>query len=148
MAYAENQKIRFDYEIVDHFTGGLVLLGNEVKSIRNGKVSIKGAYVKVVGGELWLVGANIAPYQPNNTPKDYDAHRSRKILVTRRELDKLIGTSKESGLTLVPLKLFGEHGKIKLDVGIGRGKKKHDKREKIKKRDTDRDISRALKSNS
>jgi SsrA-binding protein len=129
---------------------GLVLAGHEVKAIRNNKVSIHGAYVKIFGpstssgraSEAWLVGAIISPYQPGNVPVDYDSQRSRKLLLKKSELKYLIGKSQEKGLTLVPLKIFDAHGLIKLELGIARGKKKYDKRETIKKREEERKIRR------
>ncbi len=147
-----NDKVRFDYEILETFTAGLVLSGPEVKSIRTGKISIKGSYVKIFparrpgGGnnEAYLVGATIAPYQPGNVPKDYDDQRTRKLLLKKSELKYLVGKADERGLTLVPLKIFDAHGLLKLNLGIARGKKKYDKRETIKKRNVKRDMARAL----
>jgi SsrA-binding protein len=121
---------------------GLVLAGHEVKAIRNNKVSIHGAYVKIFDSEAFLVGAIISPYQPGNVPVDYDSQRSRKLLLKKSELKYLIGKSQEKGLTLVPLKIFDAHGLIKLELGIARGKKKYDKRETIKKREEERKIRR------
>lgn len=123
----------------------MVLAGHEVKSIKAGKCSIKGSYVKIVGMEAWLLGATVSPYQAGNVPPDYDQQRSRKLLLKKSELKYLIGKSQEKGLTLVPIKLYNKNGLIKLEVGIGRGKKKADKREKIIKREVERKIERALK---
>jgi SsrA-binding protein len=123
---------------------GLVLAGHEVKAIRNNKVSIHGAYVKIFDSEAFLVGAIISPYQPGNVPVDYDSQRSRKLLLKKSELKYLIGKSQEKGLTLVPLKIFDAHGLIKLELGIARGKKKYDKRETIKKREEERKIRRIV----
>lgn len=141
-----NDKARFDYEILETLTAGLVLSGPEVKSIRSGKCSIKGSYVKIFDNEAYLVGAMIAPYQVGNVGKNYDEQRTRKLLLKKSELKYLIGKSEERGLTLVPLKIFDAHGLLKLEIGIGKGKKKYDKRESIKKRDTKRIIARELKS--
>lgn len=138
--YATNLKAKFDYEILETFEAGLVLAGHEVKAIRNNKISIKGAYVKIFGTEAWLVGALISPYQANNVPKEYDPQKDRKLLLKKSELKYLIGKAQERGLTLVPLKIFDAHGIIKLEFGVGRGKKKYDKRETIKKRETERKI--------
>jgi len=140
-----NSKATFDYEIVEKIEAGVSLLGHEVKSIKTGKVSIKGSYVKILQEEAWLIGANISPYQPNNTPDDYDKQRSRRLLLKKSELKRITGKSNEAGLTLVPLRLYLKNNKIKLEVGIARGKKKYDKRDKIKKRESDRDISRKIK---
>lgn len=138
MEYVSNPKAGFDYEILETIEAGLVLEGHEVKSIKTGKVSIKGSYVKIVNGELFLIGATISPYQPANTPKDYDPQRSRKLLISKKEISALIGTSHAHGLTLVPLKIYDKRGRLKLLVGIARGKKKYDKRESIKRKDVQR----------
>lgn len=143
--YAANDKARFDYEILETFEAGLELRGHEVKAIRNGRASIKGTYVRILGNEAWLLGANIAPYQSGNAPADYDSQRSRKLLLKKSELKYLIGKSQERGLTLVPIKLYDKSGLIKLEIGIARGKKKYDKRETIKKREAERVIRRKLK---
>jgi len=143
--YATNEKAHFDYHIQETLEAGLVLAGHEVKSIRAGRCSIKGAYVKIVGGEAWLLGATVSPYQPGNVPPDYDQQRSRKLLLKKKELNYLMGKSQEKGLTLVPIRLYNKNGLIKLEVGIGQGKKKADKREKIAKREVQRKIERALK---
>lgn len=136
--YATNPKAGFDYEILDTIEAGIILEGHEVKSIKTGKASIKGTYVKIMNEEVYLIGATIAPYQPANTPKKYDPQRSRKLLLSRKEISELIDTSQAKGTTLVPLKLYDKKGKIKLLVGIARGKKKYDKRETIKKKDVQR----------
>lgn len=143
--YANNPKAHFDYHILETLEAGLVLAGHEVKSIKAGRCSIKGAYVKIVGGEAWLLGATVSPYQAGNVPPNYDQRRSRKLLFKKKELNYLIGKSQEKGLTLVPLKLYNKNGLIKLEAGIGRGKKKADKREKIVERETQRKIERTLK---
>lgn len=143
--YATNEKARFDYEILETLETGVVLIGQEVKSVRRGSASIRGAYVKMLGEEAWLLGATIPPYQTGNAPADYDPQRSRKLLLKRNEIRYLTGKSQERGLTLVPIKLYNKNGLIKLEVGIGRGKKKADKREKIIKREVQRKIERALK---
>lgn len=145
-ALSENKKAYFDYEIVEKFQAGLVLLGHEVKSIKSGRMQMAGAYVVFKDSELFLIGSNIPPYQPKNTPDDYNPERTRKLLVQKSEIRYLIGKTKEKGLTLVPFKVYTTpRGKIKLEFGLAKGKKKADKREKIKKRDVDRDIRRALK---
>ncbi len=144
--FAENDKAYFNYEFLDKFEAGIALIGTEVKSIRQGKVSIKGSYVVINDGEAYLVGANIPPYQPKNAPPNYNPERSRKLLLEKKEIDSLIGKSKESGIALVPLKFYAKNDKIKLEFGIGKGKKKFDKREAIKKRDIKREIERELKT--
>ncbi len=145
MSYADNNKVTFDYEILDKFESGLVLFGFEVKAIKAGKVSIKGAYVKIVLGKLQLIGAIVSPYQPNNTPNNYDQQRTRDLLIKKHQLKKLIGKIEQQSIALVPLKLYNKNGKIKLEVGIAKGKKKHDKREKIKKREFNIQKRRLLK---
>ncbi len=144
MDYASNPKVGFDYEILETLEAGLVLKGNEVKSIKTGKASLKGAYVKMLGGEPYLVGALIPPYQPANTPRDYDPSASRKLLMAKHQISALLGLANERGLTLVPLKLYGERGLVKLLVGVAKGKKKYDKRETIKKRDVARARQRGI----
>ena len=136
--YATNPKAGFDYNIIETFEAGLELAGYEVKSIKNGKVSIKGAYVKIINGEAWLMGAIVSPYQAGNVPPDYDQQRNRRLLLKKKELQYLQSKSQEQGLTLVPLKIYSKKNLIKLEIGLARGKKKYDKREAIKKREFDR----------
>ena len=145
-AYAENRKAHFDYELDETLEAGLALLGHEVKSIRSGKVKLDGGYVLVRGGEAFLVNVTIPPYQTANTAKDYDPDRPRKLLLSKKELAKVDSASEREGLTIVPLKLYYTKQKIKLLIAIARGKKKYDKRESIKKRDTKRSIERILKT--
>jgi SsrA-binding protein len=141
----ENKKIYFDYEILESIEAGLVLAGWEVKSLKNKQGSLPGSRVIIRGNEAFLVGLNIPPYQPNNQPKNYEEQRTIKLLLTKKEIDYLIGKSKENRLTIVPLKLYTKKGKVKLEIALVRGKKKFEKREKIKKRETDRNIERLLK---
>lgn len=142
---AENKRAYYDYEILEKFEAGLVLIGQEVKSIKAGHISLAGSYVVPQGNELFLINADIPPYQPKNAPKDYDSKRSRKLLLKKSEIKYLIGKTKQKGLTLIPLKVYDKSGKIKLEFGIGRGKKKSDKRETIKKREFEREKERLLK---
>ncbi len=144
--YSENKKAYFTYEILEKFEAGIVLIGQEVKSIRSGRISLKGSYVILKGEEPYLVGANIPSYQPKNAPPDYVPERPRKLLLNKLEIKRLIGKTKEKGLTLIPLKVYTKGAKIKLEFGIGKGKKKADKRETIKKREAEREMRRALKS--
>jgi SsrA-binding protein len=123
--FAQNKKARFDYEILETFQAGIVLIGQEVKAIKTGHISIKGSYVIVKDNEFFLIGANIPPYQPKNAPKDYDPERLRKLLLTKSEIKHLIGKIKQKGLTLVPIKVYTVKGKVKIIFGIGRGKKKY-----------------------
>ncbi len=147
MEYAANPRASFDYEILETIEAGLVLKGFEVKAIRDGKASLRGAYVKIIGGKPVLIGAHIAPYQPGNTPDEYDPEASRPLLLSKREINGLIGLAKERGLTLIPLKLYPKGRRIKLSIGIAKGKKKHDKREAIKKKDVARSRQRGMDEN-
>lgn len=141
----ENSKAGFDYEILDKFQAGLQLLGWEVKSLKNKKGNLAGSWVIIRGGEAFLVGLDIPPYQPLNMPKGFEKQRTIKLFLTKKEISHLEGKSKEKRLTMVPIKLYTEAGKIKLEFGLGKGKKKFEKREKIKKRETDRQIEREIK---
>ena len=144
--FAENKKAYFNYEILKEFEAGIILTGQEVKSIKTGKASLRSSYVVLKNEEVFLIGANIAPYQPKNTPPDYNPQRSRKLLLNKSEIKGLIGKTKEKGLALIPLKIYRKNGKIKLKFGIAKGKRKVDKREIIKKRETEREIKKELKS--
>ncbi|MBI2058020.1 MAG: SsrA-binding protein SmpB [Candidatus Yanofskybacteria bacterium] len=144
MVYATNPKAHFDYNILEAFEAGLVLSGQEVKSVKTGKVSLRGSYVKILNTEAWLIGATISPYQQNNTPSDYDPQRTRKLLLKKKEVKYLFEKSQESGLSIVPLKLYEKKNLIKLEIGLARGKKKYDKRESMKKKEEERKIRRGL----
>ncbi|MEK9183931.1 MAG: SsrA-binding protein SmpB [Patescibacteria group bacterium] len=133
-----NKKAYFNYEILETYEAGIELKGFEVKAIKTGKASIVGSFVIVKNNEAWLLNADIPPYQPANTPPDYDPKRTRRLLLKKEEIKELIGKTHENGLTIVPLKLYNKNGKIKIEIGIGRGKKKTDKRETIKKREWSR----------
>ena len=142
---AFNRRAKFDYEILDTYEAGLVLLGHEVKSVKNGRISLKGSFVTARQNpprlpELFLTNAHIAKYAKASTVEGYDPERPRKLLVKKSEISKLIGKKQTEGLTLVPLKIYTKHNLIKLEFALARGKKKHDKREAIKKRDVDRKI--------
>ena len=143
--YAENRKARFDYEILEKYEAGIELLGTEVKSVRGGQMSLEGAFVIVRGGEAFLINSNIPPYQVKNAPKDYDPLRNRKILLTKKEISDLAGSEKNKSLTIVPISVYNKGRKSKLEIALVKGKKKFDKRETIKKRDTDREIRREYK---
>jgi SsrA-binding protein len=144
--YIQNRKAHFDFEILETLEAGLVLEGFEVKSVRAGKGKLDGAFVKVRGKEAFLIGASISPFQVANTPKKYDPERARKLLLSKKELAHLERQTETAGLTAIPLKLYNVGRNIKLEVAIARGKKKFDKRETLKERDTKRDIARTLKS--
>lgn len=128
-----NKKARFNYAIEESFEAGIVLTGSEIKAVRAGKLNISCAHVRILGGEMFLLGALINSLEG-------EADRTRKLLVKRAEIDKLIGKTEEKGLALVPLKMYFTRGKLKVEIGVGRGKKKFDKRETIKKREQERQI--------
>src|SRR3989338_6829214 len=132
--FANNRKAFFDYEVLEKFSAGLELEGNEVKRIRNGKISLAGSFVAVRGGEAYLIGADIPPYQPKNAPQDYDATRARKLLLSKDEIEKLRDAEQTKGLTIVPLSVYNKGRFLKVDVAIAKGKKQFDKRQAIKKR--------------
>ena len=144
-SYAENRKARFNYEILEKYETGIELLGTEVKSVRGGQMSLEGAFVIARGGEAFLINANIPPFQPKNAPKDYDPLRNRKLLLTKKEIAELAGSEKNKSLTIVPILVYNKNRKIKVEIALVKGKKKFDKRETIKKRDTDREIRRDFK---
>jgi len=144
--FIKNRKSRFDFEWIDTFEAGAVLVGSEVKSIRAGKGKLEGAYVMITHGEAWLTGASISPFQVANTPKNYDAERPRKLLLSKKQLARLETETKANRLTIVPISWYGSGRTIKLKIALARGKKKTDKREAIKSRDNKREIDRTLKS--
>jgi SsrA-binding protein len=141
---ARNRKALHEYHIEESWEAGLVLAGPEVKSIRGNRVSLGEAFARVDNGEAWLYGMHVSPYDPASR-WNTDPVRPRKLLLTKRELRKLIGATREKGYTLVPLELFLQRGFIKVRIGLGRGKKAHDKRDDIRKRDAEREIQRAVK---
>jgi SsrA-binding protein len=141
---AQNRRALHEYEILESLECGIVLVGSEVKSLRTGKVSLEEAYGRVKGGEVWLIGCDIAEYREANR-FNHDPRRPRKLLIHRREIHKFANRAFEQGLTLVPLKLYFKEGRAKLLMGLGRGRKLHDKREKLKKATTERDIRRAMR---
>ena len=143
--YAYNRKAGFDYEFLDKYEAGLVLSGQEAKSIRQGHVSLQGAYVIIQGNQAFLLNATVSPYQVNNKPKDYEPTRSRKLLLHKDEIKSLIGATKQKGLTLVAIRVYNKSGKIKLEFALGRGKKSFDKRESIGKRESDRRLRREMR---
>ena len=142
---AKNKKAYFNYQILEKFEAGLVLIGQEVKSIKSGRVNLAGSYVVIKNGEAYLIGCNVPPYQPKNAPPDYNPGRSRKLLLKKAEIKHLIGKSRQKGLTLMPLRMYTKRGRIKLEFSITKGKKEIDKRELIKKRETERKIKRAIR---
>lgn len=121
------------------------LLGHEVKSLKSHQGSLLGAHVIIRGNEAFLVGMHVPPFQPANTPESYDPYRTRKLLLNKKEISRLAGFEHQKGLTIVPISVYSKGRKLKLEIAVARGKKKHDKREVLKKRDADRDIERTLK---
>jgi len=144
-ALIKNKKAYFDYEVLETFEAGISLRGFEVKALKSGRGSLVGAKVLIRGEEAFIVGLDIPPYQPGNTPKDYDSMSTRKLLLKKKEIKYLAGRAEERGLTLIPLSLYTKGNLVKLEFGIARGKKKYDKRETIKKREAQRKIERTLK---
>jgi len=139
-----NKKARFEYEILETIEAGIVLKGTEVKSMRLRKVSINEAFARIKRDEVYLVGMNIALYEMGNR-FNHEPERERKLLMHRQEIKRLTGKLKEKGLTLVPLKVYFHNGKVKILLGLGKGKAKYDKRRTIQKRDADREMQRAMK---
>lgn len=146
MALAENKKARFDFEMLETFSAGVALFGHEAKSVRAGKTSLLGARVVVRGGEAFLLGASISPYQEKNTPTSYDPERSRRLLLSKKEIGILAGAEGQRGLTIIPIKWYNKNSFLKLEIAIARHKKKHDKRSTLKERDAKRHIDRTLKT--
>jgi SsrA-binding protein len=142
---AENRKARHDYDLLERYEAGLVLTGSEVKSLREGRVSLQQAYADVRDGEAWLVGAHIDLYDQAGV-QNHEPERDRKLLLHRRELDSLYGKVREKGLTLVPLRLYFREGRVKLELALARGKEQRDKRRDIAKREAQRQIERAIKA--
>jgi SsrA-binding protein len=138
---AVNRKAGFDYEITEKFTAGLVLTGHEVKSVKTGHCEIVGGRAIIRGNEAYLTGVNIHSFQPKNAPPDYEPMRTRKLLLKQSEIKYLLGKL-QSGLTLFPTKIYTNRGLVKAELGLGRSRKKSDRRELIKKRETDRVIQR------
>lgn len=142
---AENRKIHHEYEILETVEAGIELRGFEVAAAKRGMIALAGSRVMIKNEEAFLVGATIPPYQPQNTPADYDPQRTRKLLLHKEELRRLLGKHKEAGLTIIPLKMYTKHGIVKCGIALARGKKKYDKREAIKKRESARRIERLIK---
>ncbi len=141
----KNKKARFEYEILDVYEAGIVLKGTEVKSIRQKKVSIQESYARIHNGEVFLVGMNISTYEMGNR-FNHEPVRDRKLLMHRHEIRKLIGKLKEKGYTLVPLRMYIKNGKVKIEIGLGRGKAVYDKKKSIQEKDMKRDLQRDMKN--
>jgi SsrA-binding protein len=142
----DNRQARYLYEILETYEVGIQLTGTEVKSIRAGKVNLKDGYALIRNGEAWLINTHISPYTSSGQYFNHEPRRTRKLLLHRQEIRKLIGKVEQQGLTLVPLKMYLKGGWVKLSIGLGKGKKVHDKREDIKRRQDQRDIQRAMKN--
>ena len=143
---SKNKRSYFNYDILEKIEVGIELLGFEVKAAKSGKIDLSGSYARLKDEQAWLVGASISPYQPNNTPKEYDPGRDRRLLLTKKELKTLSGKHKESGLTIVPLRAYIKGRLVKIELGLARSKKKWDKRETIKRRESDTEIRRTFKN--
>ena len=146
MVLIQNRDVYRNYEILERYTAGIELKGFEVKAIFSGKGSLKGSYVSYKGKELFLKNFYLPPYQEKNTPKDYNPSRDRKLLLRRKEINYLLNKIRQPGLTIVPLKIYNQNRLIKVEIALVKGLKKYEKREKIKKREFQRQKERALKS--
>lgn len=145
MDLARNKKATFDYEILEKFEAGIELFGHEVKSTRNKGVTLDGSRITVRGGEAYIIGMTIRPYQQANIKEAYEPTRNRRLLLHKKELGKLATAEDTKGLTIIPIALYNKGTNIKVSIGIARGKKQFDKRESIKKRDLERDMGRKFK---
>jgi SsrA-binding protein len=142
---AENRKARHDYFIDEVYEAGIALTGSEIKSVRNGRINLRGGYARVVGGEVWLYDVHIAPYEQSGTHFNHEPARPRKLLLHRREISRIAGQVERQGFTLVPLRVYFKGRRAKVELGLARGKKVYDKREAIARREARRDIERAMK---
>lgn len=148
MTLLKNKTAKRNYKILETYEAGIELFGFEVKSVREKKGSLKGAYVAARGGEAFLVGSHIPPFQPQNSPEDYDPNRTRRLLLKKAEIAELAAREREGGIAIIPLSMYNSGGRVKVEVAVAEGKKKHDKREEIKRRDMKRDVERTLKNKS
>lgn len=142
---AINRRARFDYEILETYEAGIELYGFEVKAAKTGRINVIGSFAVIRDNEVWLLNATIAPYQPKNIHIEYEPTRTRRLLLHKSEIKGLIGKSAQKGLTIIPLKVYTKRGRIKVQLGLARNRKKTDKREVLKKRDTKREIERMIK---
>lgn len=142
---SDNRQARFEYEILETYEAGIALQGTEVKSIRAGRINLRDGYAILRNGEAWLINVHISPLESASAFFNHDPRRTRKLLLHRQEIRKLIGKVEQQGLTLVPLKMYLKKGFVKIAIGLARGKKLHDKRETLKKRQDERDMQRAMK---
>lgn len=144
LVISDNRKARFDFQIIETFEAGLSLLGSEVKSIRNKQVQLKDSYISFVGDEAFLQNAHISEYKASSY-NNHAPERLRKLLLHRRELEKIYGALREKGLSCIPLKIYFKEGRIKLEIALAKGKKQHDKRESIKGREATRELKQQMK---
>lgn len=142
---AQNKKARHDYTIVDTIEAGIVLQGTEIKSIRNSRINLKDGFVRIRNGEAFLVNVHISPYEQGNI-FNHDPLRTRKLLMHKKQIDKLYGEMKQQGMSIVPLKVYLKDGYAKVLIGLAKGKKQYDKRESLKRKDQERQIVRAMKN--
>jgi SsrA-binding protein len=141
---ADNRKAHHDYHLLETFEAGVALLGTEVKSIREGGANLRDSFARIESGEVWIYNVHISPYR-NRGYSDHDPKRRRKLLLHRQEIRKLIGKTVERGMTLVPVRMYLKNGRVKVAISLAKGKKEHDKRETIKRRETDRETRAAVK---
>ncbi|MDR0454903.1 MAG: SsrA-binding protein SmpB [Deferribacteraceae bacterium] len=144
MSIANNKKAFHDYDMLEEYETGIVLLGTEVKSIRAGHINLKESHIKIINSEAFLINCHISPYEQGNI-NNHDPLRSRKLLLNRRELNHLAGKIKEQGLTLIPLKVYIKNRRIKVSMGLAKGKKLYDKRRSLKDKDMQRDVERSFR---
>ncbi len=143
---AKNPTAYHNYDITEKYEAGIVLSGTEIKSVANNKVNLKDCYAIVKNGEVWVLGMHISPYEFGNR-YNLDPLRTRKLLLNKREINKLVGVVQQKGLSLVPTSMYWKNNKVKVELGVGRGKKLYDKREDLKRKDAERDIERNMKNN-
>ncbi len=143
---SDNRQARYQYEILETYEAGIELKGTEVKSVSQGKVNLRDGYGLIRDGEIWLINVHISPHQSAGSFFNHDPRRNRKLLLHRQEINKLIGKVEQQGLTLVPLQMYMKNGRVKVSLALGRGKKLHDKREDLKRRQDQREINRAMKT--
>jgi SsrA-binding protein len=144
MKISTNRKAYFEYHVIEDFNAGIILLGSEVKSVRNGDVNITDCFAYIKDGEIWIKNMKVARYKQTHMAEKHDENRDKKLLLNRREIDKIEKLIQDKGTTMVPLEIFTSKNRIKIKLGVVKGKKLYDKRETIKKRDMERDLRRAL----
>ena len=143
---ADNRQARFQYEIIDTYEAGIALMGTEVKSIRDGKLNLRDGFANIRNGEAWLHNVHISPHSMTNLAYNHEPRRTRKLLLHKQEIRKLIGQTEQKGLTLIPLKMYFKNGRVKVSIALAKGKKLHDKRESLRKKQDKREMERARKA--